>query len=258
MIRDSFWTDSYIEKLTPDEKLVFLYLLTNPLANIAGIYEVRAKRIGFEVGYDIEVIENILNRFVRDKKLLRFNDWVCLPNHIKNQSLNPSVIDGCRRIFNELPVEVGQAVTGWVQAGLLNLTLLNLTLLNVTENSEPVEVPKKTVKEKPEPSLSFLENLPTETITAFSDKYHIAPKGIQSKATDLSLYCRQKGKTYKDYKAFLENALRKDKIKLQSEYPYLVAKTFVPAETSLSPEQVEANRIRIEAIKNGLVAKFKT
>lgn len=133
MIRDSFWTDSYIEKLSPDEKLIFIYLLTNPLANVAGIYEIRTKRIGFETGYDVEVIETILNRFERDKKLLRHNDWLCLVNHIKNQSLNPSIIEGCRRIFDELPPDVGQAVTGWVQGGLLNLTLLNLTLLNSTK-----------------------------------------------------------------------------------------------------------------------------
>jgi hypothetical protein len=108
-----------------------------------------------------------------------------------------------------------------------------------------------------ETSVSFLENLPPETLTVLSDKYHISTKGVQSKATDLLLYCRQKGKTYKDYKAFLENALRKDKIKLQSEYPYPVAKSVVALDTTLTPEQVEANRVRIDAIKMGLAAKFK-
>jgi len=132
MIRDSFWTDTYIEKLTPDEKLLFIYLLTNPLCNVAGVYEIRAKRIGFETGYDVEVVETILKRFERDKKILRFEDWIVIVNHIKNQSLNPSIIQGCERIFNELPQDITQAVTGWVQAGLLNLTLLNLTLPNPT------------------------------------------------------------------------------------------------------------------------------
>jgi len=132
MIRDSFWTDTYIEKLTPDEKLLFIYLLTNPLCNVAGVYEIRAKRIGFETGYDVEVVETILKRFERDKKILRFEDWIVVVNHIKNQSLNPSIIQGCERIFNELPQDMSQAVTGWVQAGLLNLTLLNLTLPNPT------------------------------------------------------------------------------------------------------------------------------
>lgn len=139
MIRDSFWTDSYIERLTPDEKLIFIYLLTNPLCNIAGIYEIRPKRIAFETGYDIEVIENILGRFVRDQKILRHNDWIVLVNSIKNQALNPSVIQGCNRIIMALPSDMLAQVTGWVQAGLLNLTLLNLTLPNLTEPAEPEE-----------------------------------------------------------------------------------------------------------------------
>jgi len=35
VINDSFWTDPYIEELTSDEKLIFLYLISNPLCNIA-------------------------------------------------------------------------------------------------------------------------------------------------------------------------------------------------------------------------------
>lgn len=131
-IRDSFWTDSYVERLTPDEKLIFLYLLTNALCNVAGIYEVRSKRIGFDTGYDMEVVENVLKRFEKDKKLLRHNDWIIIVNHIKNQSLNPSIIQGIQRIVDELPLELKEKITGWVQAGLLNSTLLNLTL--PTEN----------------------------------------------------------------------------------------------------------------------------
>lgn len=129
-INDTFWTDAYIEKLTPDEKLLFIYLLTNPLNNIAGMYEIRSKRIGFETGYDIEVVENILKRFEKDKKILRNEDFIVIVNHIKNQALNPSVIQGCVRIIEGLSESNRQAVTGWVQSGTLYLTLLNLTLPN--------------------------------------------------------------------------------------------------------------------------------
>jgi len=129
-INDTFWTDAYIEKLTPDEKLIFIYLLTNPLNNIAGMYEIRSKRIGFETGYDIEVIENILKRFEKDKKVLRNGDFLVIVNHIKNQVLNPSVLLGCVRIIEGLSKDNRQAVTEWVQSGLLYLTLLNLTIPN--------------------------------------------------------------------------------------------------------------------------------
>lgn len=103
-------------------------------------------------------------------------------------------------------------------------------------------------------SLSFLESLPDDVLTSLGEKYHISPKGIQSKATDLLLYCRQKGKTYKDYKAFLENAIRKDKVQLQNLYP-LAVKQQVQAEPELTPEQIEKNRVMRENISNMLKSK---
>ena len=34
-----FWDDRYITQLDPSEKLLFLYLLTNTLTNICGVYQ---------------------------------------------------------------------------------------------------------------------------------------------------------------------------------------------------------------------------
>ena len=45
MIKTKFWDDDYISYLDSVEKLLFLYCLTNPLTNIAGIYEITLKRI---------------------------------------------------------------------------------------------------------------------------------------------------------------------------------------------------------------------
>lgn len=213
MIRDSFWTDSYIEKLTPDEKLIFLYLLTNPLCNVAGIYEIRTKRIGFETGYDIEVIENILSRFERDKKILRHDDWIVLINHIKNQSINPSIIQGCQRIFNELPRPIKTRVTGWVQAGLLNLTLLNLTSLNLTQPnvietpvlSVIVETDTKNKKEK----YGQFDNVllePTEYIK-LTEQY--GEQATYNLIEELGSYMASTGKRYKSHYATLLNWARR-------------------------------------------------
>jgi len=105
-VRDSFWTDPYIEKITPDEKLIFLYLLTNPQCNVAGVYEIRPKRIAYETGYDIDVIEIILQRFQRDKKIIRIDDWLIIINHLKHQALGNSTATGINRIIKESPQKV--------------------------------------------------------------------------------------------------------------------------------------------------------
>lgn len=128
MIKDSFWTDSYVENLDPVEKLLFIYLLTNPLCNIAGIYQIQTKRIAFEIGIDKEMVEKLLDRLQNDEKIIRHHDWLLIVNHAKHQSFkNPNVTAGIKRIIEELPDEV-KALKGFER--LSHFTLLNLTLPN--------------------------------------------------------------------------------------------------------------------------------
>lgn len=95
---------------------------------------------------------------------------------------------------------------------------------------------------KEEASITFLEELSEAVKQSLSEKYAISPRGIQSKATDLTLYCKQNGKKYKNYKAFLENALRKDKRKLQDEFSLAASPSKKEPEPELTPEQTEKNR----------------
>lgn len=123
-VDDSFWTDPYIEKLDTIEKCVFIYLLTNPLCNVAGIYEISLKRLAYDLGLDKQNADGILNRFVRDGKLLRVDDWIIMVNFGKHQVLNPNMEAGVRRIIGELPEKV-KALKGF--ESLSYFTLLNLT-----------------------------------------------------------------------------------------------------------------------------------
>lgn len=152
-VQDSFWTDPYVEKLDPSEKLLFIYYLTNPLCNIAGMYEIRNSRVAYETGFDKEMVDKIKTRFVNDGKMIIFEDWVIIVNFVKNQSTNPSVIQGIQRILDNLPSKVVNILTPCIQEGgrlfyftLLNLTLLNSTLPGVGQGGEP----PKTEVVKPE------------------------------------------------------------------------------------------------------------
>jgi len=141
-VQDSFWTDPYVEKLSPDYKLVFLYLLTNPQCNIAGVYEARAKRIAYETGYDIEVIENILRKFSDDKKIIQYKDWIIIINHIKYQSLGNSTAEGINRIIKTLPIEIRKLFT---ETTLVNTKNEAYSVLVLTEKTtdliDPLETP---------------------------------------------------------------------------------------------------------------------
>jgi hypothetical protein len=64
-VNTKFWNDPFIETLDNKEKLLFLYLLTNPLANILGIYEISLSRISFDTGLTIDTVEKALKGFER-------------------------------------------------------------------------------------------------------------------------------------------------------------------------------------------------
>lgn len=133
-IQDSFWTDPYVEELNTKEKLVFIYLLTNPLCNVAGIYEITNKRISLETDIELLKIKKILNKFVEDGKLIIHKNWILIVHFGKHQSTNPNIEKGVERIIKALPEEI-KALKGFER--LSYFTLLNLTLLNTVAKATP-------------------------------------------------------------------------------------------------------------------------
>lgn len=107
IINTKFWDDPYITDLDPTEKLIYIYLLTNPLSNIAGIYELLIKRIASDTGIDKEMILKIFERFERDNKIYYKNNFVFVRNFIKHQRIsNPKIKRGIENVFNALPLEI--------------------------------------------------------------------------------------------------------------------------------------------------------
>lgn len=144
VLNTSFWTDSWVEELDPTEKLIFIYLLTNPLCNIAWCYEIKTKRIAYETGYEKEMVEKILKRFEESGKIVRHDDWIVIVNFIKNQAKNPKVETGIRRIVQNLPKSLIDAVHNslCIAYGYPIDRLSHFTLLNYTNNSnELLDIP---------------------------------------------------------------------------------------------------------------------
>lgn len=110
------------------------------------------------------------------------------------------------------------------------------------------------VEERPYASLSFLGKMPSKDLLELSEKYRILPRGIQAKATDLKLYCEAKGKKYKNYRAFLENALRKDGVKLRNEYPLPRVEPKEEAGAPIDPKRWE----QLKKEKGDVVKKLST
>ena len=94
-IQISYWQDSFILKLTPEEKFFYLYLLTNSKTKQCGIYELPLQIIGIETGYNRETVIKLLQRFI-DHRKIRYdweNEEIFLLNWIKHNPFdgNPKI-----------------------------------------------------------------------------------------------------------------------------------------------------------------------
>lgn len=70
----TFWQDEkVIEEMTPEDKLFYLYLITNPNTTQIGIYKITKKQIAFEIGYSIESVNALMDRFINHHKLIIYN-----------------------------------------------------------------------------------------------------------------------------------------------------------------------------------------
>ena len=75
MIHTEFWDDPrVVEEMTPEDKFFFLYLLTNSNTTQIGIYQITKKQIAFDMGYSIESVNSLIQRFTEHHKLVRYND----------------------------------------------------------------------------------------------------------------------------------------------------------------------------------------
>ncbi len=150
-INDNIWEDNYIIELSTQEKLLFIYLLTNNRLSICWIYEISIRKIEMETGLSSKIISDTFKKFEKDWKMY-YRDWILLiTNFLKNQSLNDNMKKWIERELEELwweKLSIFSKTKGFERLwkalesfDILYLTLLNFTLPNSTqlENSSKEE-----------------------------------------------------------------------------------------------------------------------
>lgn len=146
IINTRFWADSYISDLDPSEKLMFLYLLTNPYTNISGCYEISLKQIALDTGFDKEMVEKIIKRFEEDNKVYYRNGYVLVRNFVKHQELNHKVLKGIENEAQNLPSDLKNIV--YDSLSYLNSNLnLNSNLIKKDGVKKQIELPSWINKE---------------------------------------------------------------------------------------------------------------
>lgn len=74
MVRTDFWSNPiFLEEMTPEDKYFYLYLLTNLHTTQIGIYKITKKQMAFDMGYSIESVQSLMERFIDHHKFIRYN-----------------------------------------------------------------------------------------------------------------------------------------------------------------------------------------
>ena len=90
----TFWSDSFVGELTPEQKYFYLYLMTNDKTTQCGIYETSIRKMSFDTGYNQETVLKLISFFEEQNKIRFSKDTneIALLNWVKyNDSTSPKV-----------------------------------------------------------------------------------------------------------------------------------------------------------------------
>jgi hypothetical protein len=97
------WTDPFIQGLTPEAKLLFIYLWTNKHCNQAGIYEISLKTMAFDTGLTLESLPKFLKELEPKVTWYADRNLVWVKNFLKRQCKSQSFLIAaakCLKILN--------------------------------------------------------------------------------------------------------------------------------------------------------------
>ena len=73
IVDTAFWTDGKVDEFSPEDKYFMLYLLTNPFTTQLGIYEISIKQVAFQLGYSVDAVNVLLERFENKYGIIIFS-----------------------------------------------------------------------------------------------------------------------------------------------------------------------------------------
>lgn len=212
-INTRMWSDNWIRKLNALDRYLFIYLLTNEHVNWCGIYELEIGMMAFECGIDKEDLQKtMLPRL--EPKIVYTDGWVFIKNFARYHTGGENARKGREAAFDALPERI--------KAKISQISEKNGLESNPLEGAPPfasafafASASASTFtseREDPsiEKSIKYLKNIPKEEINELTERFIASEDEIKNKGESLYLYCKSKAKTYKDYRSFLLNAIKKD------------------------------------------------
>ncbi len=104
-----FWDDKWVRSLPKDGKHLFMYFLTNPKTNIAGVYRITTETMSHDTAIDEDDVKDLIWLYTHDGKAFMYHEeWLALVNSPKHQKIRErdNNRQGVNRILLNLPDDV--------------------------------------------------------------------------------------------------------------------------------------------------------
>lgn len=152
IIQTRFWEDSFVYRLNPNAKLLFLYFLTNKRVELTGAYELPLPFISVETLLTNTEVNQSLSELY--PKIQYVDGYVVILNHKKYQDYskgNEKQKGAYEREFEKLPDKVKSLLNGGIElVGNQLVTSSELDIIYKTENrNKKVESRKSEIFKKP-------------------------------------------------------------------------------------------------------------
>ena len=107
-ISPSFWSDPFVEELTPSEKLLYIYLFSNEHVSNIGVTEASIRKMAFETGVDASSVSAFIRQMSSLGKVVQDGGQILAVNFIRNQTkfgkdkISEKLAANLQRLFDEL------------------------------------------------------------------------------------------------------------------------------------------------------------
>lgn len=212
LIDSKFWNDSHVNRLSSDERLLFLYCLTSPYLQLIPYFEAPDTMISGACGFDAERLQKAKAELMSAQRVLFHEGWVFVVNADKHNNYHTSNLT--RKKYEDQLARVPQSIIshfhGVLGQGELQYQYRTDTVYESQNNKrippKEKEKDKVTGKEKEErTSRDALNDV------LFHKELQVLFPGVDipEEIAKMKDWLDARGRTYKNYRAFARNWLRR-------------------------------------------------
>lgn len=138
IVDTSFWTDGKVDEFSPEDKYFMLYLLTNPFSTQLGIYEISVKQVAFQMGYSMDSVRVLIDRFENKYGMIFFSpatNEIAIKNFLRHSIMKGGApVRDC--LIKEMKAVKDKALIARVFAHIKGHERLNETVKNIIAEYE--------------------------------------------------------------------------------------------------------------------------